>query len=147
MNLVDFVNKYIKTNVDFDGVFGAQCVDLFRQYCKDVLNIEKHTGSVNGAKELFTKYDELSGQIYEKEVFIRLKFPDHYRFEPGDVAIWDSTSSNKYGHVAIVLEDKVNDLIVFEQDGFKQDGAKISYRSKKNLLGVLRRYNTWTFSL
>ena len=36
MKLDEFINKYINTKVDFDGAFGAQCVDLFRQYCKDV---------------------------------------------------------------------------------------------------------------
>ena len=56
----------------------------------------------------------------------------------GDVAIWDSTETNKYGHVAIVLGELNNSLIVFEQDGFKQDGAKINVRSKNGLLGVLR---------
>jgi hypothetical protein len=30
MLLEDFVKKYNKKKVDFDGVYGAQCVDLFR---------------------------------------------------------------------------------------------------------------------
>ena len=54
----EFINKYINTKVDFDNAFGAQCVDLFRQYCKDVLNIP-HTGAVEGAKDVFLNYDKL----------------------------------------------------------------------------------------
>ena len=34
MTLEEFVNKYIGRKVDFDGAYGAQCVDLFRQYNK-----------------------------------------------------------------------------------------------------------------
>ena len=47
--------------------------------------------------------------------------------------------TNKYGHVAIYLGKLNNSLIVFEQDGFKQDGPKINIRSKNNLLGFLRK--------
>jgi hypothetical protein len=47
--------------------------------------------------------------------------------------------TNKYGHVAIYLGMVGNSYLVFEQDGFKQDGAKINLRGKENLLGYLRR--------
>ena len=57
----------------------------------------------------------------------------------GDVLIWDSTDSNKYGHVAIYLGKLNDELIVFEQDGFKQNGALINIRPMNNLLGILRR--------
>ncbi|MCQ2598441.1 MAG: CHAP domain-containing protein [Treponema sp.] len=136
----DFVNKHIKEKVDFDGKYGCQCVDLFRQYCVEVLEIKGHTGSVNGAKELFTKFDILQGEVKERDFFIRHPFPLHYEVFAGDVAIWDSSSTNIYGHVAIILQDMGTEVLVFEQDGFKQDGAKIKIRSKDNLLGVLRRY-------
>ena len=58
MTLTEFVKKYNGKKIDYDGRYGAQCVDVFRQYCKDVLEIP-HTGGVVGAAELYTKYDEL----------------------------------------------------------------------------------------
>ena len=131
MILDAFINQNIGKKVDFDGVYGAQCVDLFRQYCKDVLKVP-HTGSVEGAKDLFFKYDQLP---VEKKYFEKVALCPRV----GDVAIWGSTESNKYGHVAIflgVVDD--NHVLVFEQDGFKQDGAKIKTRSAVNLLGYLR---------
>ena len=54
MELSDFVRKYDGCKVDFDGVYGAQCVDLFRQYAKECLVIPEHTGSCStsgGAKD------------------------------------------------------------------------------------------------
>lgn len=133
MDLIEFVNKYHGKKVDFDGAFGFQCTDLFRQYCKDVLRAG-HTGAVDGAKDLFEKYSELPAEC---KYFDRIKGVSP---EIGDVCVWGATSSNKYGHVAICLAYDVESglIVVFEQDGFKQDGAKIAVRTKNNLLGVLR---------
>lgn len=136
MNIEDFVKKYTGKKVDFDGVYGAQCVDLFRQWTKEGLGIPEHTGpcsTTGGAKDLFIDYPKMP---IEKKYFIR---ETKKAMCPGDILIWDSTETNKYGHVAIYLGKLNNDLIVFEQDGFKQDGAKINLRSKTNLLGFLRK--------
>ena len=137
MTLDVFVNKYNGKKVDYDGVYGAQCVDLFRQWSDEGLGISEHTGSCSttgGAKDLFLDYDKMP---LEKKYF--KKISKNKSFVPGDVVIWDSTETNKYGHVAIYL-GKLNDsLIVFEQDGFKQDGAKVTVRNKNNLLGALRK--------
>lgn len=135
MDLDDFVNKYNGKKVDFDGVYGAQCVDLFRQYCKEGLDIPEHTGSVDGAKDLFLNYPKMEK---EKKYFYRYSKTSK-GIIAGDVAIWGESKTNKYGHVAIILGKLNNCFIVFEQDGFKQDGAKINLRNKENLLGVLRR--------
>mgnify|MGYP002624267671 CR=1 FL=1 len=139
MTLIEFINKYINTKVDFDGVYGAQCVDLARQYWKEGLGIPEHTGAcltTGGAKDLYLDYDKMP---LEKKYF--KKIPASKKILIGDTAIWNSTETNKYGHVAIVLGELSDSLIVFEQDGFKQDGAKLNIRSKKNMLGVLRFKN------
>ena len=134
MSLDEFVHQYSGKKIDFDNCFGPQCVDLFRQYCKDVLNIE-HTGpcsTTGGAKDLFLDYPKMP---LEKKYFSRITSK---KFIPGDTLIWNSTETNKYGHVAIYLGKLDTMLIVFEQDGFKQDGAKINVRAYDNLLGALR---------
>lgn len=139
MKINEFLNKYTGKKVDFDGAYGAQCVDLFRQYCKDVLEIP-HTGSVNGAKDLYWKYKELPNEVkyFNRFPLSELLLGDA-SIKCGDVAIWDETGSNKYGHVAIVIDRLPDGLLVFEQDGFAQDGAKFSERKYTNLLGVLRK--------
>ena len=133
MLLSQFLTKYCGKKVDFDAAYGAQCVDLFRQYCSDVLNIP-HTGAVDGAKELYEKYADLP---VEKKYFTRLtkKAVPEY----GYVAVWGSTPTNKFGHVAIVIARiNASTLLVFEQNGFQQDGAKFTERSTANLLGYLK---------
>ena len=135
MTLTDFIKKYNGKKVDFDGAYGAQCVDLFRQYNKEVWG-NPHTGAVEGAKDLILNYDKLPNEMKYLEKIPRFFFP-----VAGDVAVWGASPSNKYGHVAIVVYTEDKNLIVFEQDGFRQDGAKLNIRTDENLLGFLRKKN------
>lgn len=134
MKLEEFVKKNTGKKVDYDGRFGAQCVDLFRQYCKDVLGIP-HTGGVEGAAELYTKYESMP---LEQKYFNKLVYAGG-KPGTGDVVIFAPTKSNKYGHVAIVLDASTEKITVFEQDGFKQDGAHIGSWGYARVLGFLRK--------
>lgn len=135
MTLLEFVNKNCGKKVDFDGYYGAQCVDLFRQYCRDVLDVP-HTGAVEGAKDLVERYWSLP---VERKHFVLCK--DASSVKSGDVVVWGATDKNRYGHVAIAVAEDENVLLVFEQDGFKQDGAKLAWRSKNNVIGVLKKWS------
>ncbi len=134
MELLDFYEKYKGKKVDYDGHYGAQCVDLFRQYCRDVLNIP-HTGAVVGAADLYTKYEQLPK---EKKYFEKIKYESQTP-RSGDVVVFKGSNANKYGHVAIVLEADSLQLTVFEQDGFRQNGAKKATWSYQRVLGFLRK--------
>lgn len=137
MTLIEFIEKYQGKKVDFDGVYGAQCVDLFRQYTKDVLGIREHTGpcaTTGGAIDLFQDYDRMP---IEKKYFTR---SIQKNWKSGDVLIWGPTDKNKYGHVAILIAVFDNSkFLVFEQNGITQAGAEIRVRDKTNLLGYLRK--------
>ena len=134
MDIKQFVDQYYRKKVDADGFYGAQCVDLFRQFNKDVFGFP-HTGGVEGAKDLWELYGKLPE---EKKYYEQIRKEGTIPLE-GDVAVFGKTASNKYGHVAIVLWASRKVLVVFEQDGFKQDGAKVVTRSYDNVLGYLRR--------
>jgi cell wall-associated NlpC family hydrolase len=136
MTLEEFVKKYNGKKVDYDNAYGAQCVDLFRQYTKEALGIKEHTGpcaTSGGAKDLFLDYDKMP---VEKKYFTRSKGK---AYQPGDVLVWDATEKNKYGHVAIFLAYLGNGLLVFEQNGITQAGAEIQVRTRDNMLGYLRK--------
>nr|DAK69378.1 MAG TPA: Endolysin [Caudoviricetes sp.] len=135
MTLEQFVEKYNGKKIDYDGHYGAQCVDVFRQYCKDVLAIP-HTGGVVGAAELYTKYDTIP---LEQKYFERIPYKASMQPEKGDVVIFAATKANQYGHIAIVLNSSAAEMVVFEQDGFKQDGAHVSSWSYARVLGFLRK--------
>ena len=127
MTLTTFINTWLGKKCDYDGQFGFQCVDLYRQYCKDVLCIPQ-TPAVDGAKDIFDNCGCLKTTIDSA-------LADYSR---GDVLIWNSSKTNKYGHVAILVEIyNTKYFIVLEQDGFKQDGVKLTLRSREGLRGCL----------
>lgn len=143
MTLIEFIEKYQGKKVDFDGAYGAQCVDLFRQYTKDVLGIREHTGpcaTTGGAIDLFLDYNIMP---VEKKYFTR---STNKNWKSGDILIWDKTPTNKYGHVAILIAyfSDGSKFLVFEQNGITQAGAEIKVRDRTNLLGYLRKKNGGT---
>lgn len=135
MTLTTFINTYLGKKVDYkdeqfrgDGRF--ECVDLYRQYVKDVLNMPQTPalGADGGAKDIFDKCGNLKTTVDSVTA-------DYSR---GDILIWNSSKTNKYGHVAILVDIyNTKYFIVLEQDGFKQDGVKLAFRSRENLRGCL----------
>lgn len=135
MTLTTFIKTYLGKKVDYkdekfkgDGSF--QCVDLARQYFHDVWGVEQFPalGADGGAKDIFDKCTNVN-------VTVESALAD---YSVGDVLIWNSSKSNKYGHVAILVAIyNTKYFIVLEQDGFKQDGVKLTMRSRENLRGCL----------
>lgn len=123
MTLKRFIVTYNGQKLDWDNANGFQCVDLARFYFRDVLDIPQ-LPAVEGAKDLWEKHGCLKQTTSS--------------YAPGDVLIYGATKSNKYGHVCILVSLLDSDtFIVFEQDGFKQDGAKLNVRGKDDLIGGL----------
>ena len=135
MTLTTFINTYMGKKVDYkDEVFKGdksyQCVDLARQYYKDVWGIPQFPalGSDGGAKDIFDKPGNVNVTVDSLTA----------DYAPGDVLIWNSSKTNRYGHVAILVAIyNTKYFIVLEQDGFKQDGVKLAFRSRENLRGAL----------
>ena len=123
MTLKRFIVTYNGQKLDYDNAHGYQCVDLARFYFRDVLKVNQPP-SVDGAKDLIKYPGELK--------------VSYDSYAPGDVLIYGPTAKNKFGHVCILVALLDSDtFIVFEQDGLKQDGAKLTTRGKDNLLGCL----------
>lgn len=139
MTLTTFINTYLGKKVDykdknFKGDGSYQCVDLARQYFHDVWGVEQFPalGADGGAKDIFDKCTNVN-------VTVDSALAD---YSVGDVLIWNSSKTNKYGHVAILVAIyNTKYFIVLEQDGFKQDGVKLAFRSRENLRGCLWKNN------
>ena len=127
ISLTQFIKKYLGTKVDFDGKFGPQCVDLARQYCSEVLEVPQFP-PVEGAKDIIKNPGKL--KVIKEDALAD--------YSSGDILVWGASKTNKYGHVAILVAIyNTKYFIVLEQDGFKQDGVKLTFRSRENLLGGL----------
>lgn len=128
ISLTQFIKKYLGTKVDFDGKFGPQCVDLARQYYSEVLDVPQFPPVEGGAKDIIKNPGKL--KVIKEDALAD--------YSSGNVLIWGASRTNQYGHVAILVSIyNTKYFIVLEQDGFKQDGCKLAFRSRENLLGGL----------
>jgi hypothetical protein len=100
MKLREFLETCLGKKVDFDGRYGGQCVDLFRLYCRDVLELPAQPRGVAGAADFWTNYetDPILQTAFDKIANTPSGVP---RF--GDVVIWNKRAGRGYGHIAIFL--------------------------------------------
>lgn len=89
----EFEKKYLGKTVDFDGVAGVQCVDLFDQYLKDCFGI---TGVwCDGARDLYNNFESYPALVGALD---RLPNTPDLIVRKGDAVIWGGGS---WGHVGI----------------------------------------------
>ena len=128
MTLEQFVEKYNNKKVDFDGAYGGQCVDLYRQYVKECLNFPQ-SPSVVGAKDIwdsyltsyFTRYNNSPTAVPKK----------------GDIIIW-GTKLGEFGHIAIFLDGTVTKFNSFDQNYPVGSACHIQSHTYTGVLGWLR---------
>lgn len=106
MTLKEFIEKYNNKGIDFDSAFKTQCVDLYRQYIKEVLMFPQSSPVAN-AKDIWN--------TYLPDYFKRVENTPHGIPEVGDIIIWN-TKIGKSGHVAIFLEGDAKKFISFDQN-------------------------------
>lgn len=106
MTLDEFIRKYEGKGIDFDGHYGAQCVDLYRQYVKEVLEFPQ-SPPVPGAKDIWDSY--------LPEYFQRIGNTPYGVPEKGDIVIF-GTGIGKWGHVSIFLEGNTTRFTSLDQN-------------------------------
>jgi hypothetical protein len=107
ITLPEFVNKYLGHKIDFDLHFDGQCVDLYRQYVKEVLGFPQ-SPSVAGAWQI---WDSASPQYYEKVANTLINVP-----KPGDIMIWDKSAGKGFGHISVFIEGNALSFTSFDQN-------------------------------
>jgi hypothetical protein len=133
--LEEFVEAHLGSKVDFDGQYGAQCVDLARQYWEEVWDVPQPPGVI-GATDFFIRHEERPRQMQhmDRHNYIAGSVPPK-----GAVVVFGPTATNQYGHIGICIDATQDSIQLFEQNGFKQDGAKISVWKYDCVLGWLTR--------
>ena len=107
MTLDEFVKKYDGKGIDYDGHFGYQCMDLYRQYVKEVLEFPQSEPVIGACNVwdtyLSAYYDRISNT------------PDGVPAK-GDIIIWDCSAGGGYGHIAVFLSGTVNSFTSLDQN-------------------------------
>ena len=136
MQLYEFINKWQGRYCDFDGAYGFQCVDLMRQYVKDVHGLATYTAipTVGAAKDIyknfrtnryFYKIGNLPNNIPQKG---DIMFFGYYPFIFG----WA-------GHVGIVESASLYHVVLFNQNYPTGNPCGLRRFSYKGALGWFRR--------
>lgn len=100
------VDKFVSTwgdgkhKIDYDGKFGAQCFDVFRQYNHDVTGAPDDVAKTSmKASAIYTDYDHNGLAPYYDRIPASQGAP-----QPGDVIVYQSTNTDGFGHVAVVTD-------------------------------------------
>jgi hypothetical protein len=139
----DFINKYSEKYVDYDGAYGAQCVDLMRRYCKDVYKVDGYVAipTRGNAKDIFKNFQ---GNKYFKKI---LNTPKNVP-QKGDIIFWGfyPTVTGLEGHVAIYHEGDVWTFTSIDQNYPKyapcrltKHGSNRIFHGYRGVMGWLRR--------
>jgi len=134
MTIDQFITKYLGKKVDWDGAYGGQCVDLFRQYLNDVLNFPQPRGVV-GAADFWTNYDSDPNL---KNNFQKIANSPTGVPAKGDVMVWNKKAGGGFGHIAIFLEGNVNLFTSLDQNWPTLSKVTKTVHNYTNVLGWLR---------
>lgn len=132
MSVDQFIAKHNGGKWDFDGAYGAQCVDLIQYYNRDVVGAPRLGGN---AKDL---YANASGNHYHK-------LGAGTTPVKGDVAVWGSSVGGGYGHAGIVTADQGGSVRILSQNNHHPYNGttptEIISMSKSGIIGYLRPKN------
>lgn len=118
-----FARKYNGARLDWDGGYGAQCVDLAKAYNETVVGGPKIRG--NGKE--WVNNCVASGAY--------TKISARGKARKGDIVAWGPSWGGGYGHVGVVIEDRGSTLYTFDQLSGRTGYHTLS---KRGLLGYAR---------
>ena len=137
MTYAQFKAKWLGKRINFDGVYGYQCVDLVLQYIKECYGIS--TGVRGNAIDywyspsapLLKKFDRVSGSKARR----------------GDIVIFKGINGNPYGHIGVCDGDAgILTVTVLEQNGSDGSGSGVGGNAirtraitRTRVVGMLRQ--------
>lgn len=112
--------------LDYDKVYGAQCVDLVHYYYAYFGKASYATG--NGCDFVNNKLPD---------GWTRIKNTADFVPQPGDIAVWGKELS-QYGHVAIILSADAHSFVSMDQNWPRGSACKKGTHNYNKFWGVIR---------
>ena len=132
MTIQEFFDKWNGKLLDYDGAYGGQCVDVYRQFCKEVLVIPQ-SPLVVGAADIWTSYLQAHFERIDNT-------PDGVPTK-GDVVIWNKFAGGGFGHVGIFSSGDINNFVSFDENWPVGSVCHFQPHTYTNVLGWLRPKN------
>lgn len=134
MTMDEWVKKYIGKAIDYDGVYGVQCVDLIKHFVKHVLEIEPQ--SIGNAIDY---YNKRKSSDYLTNNFKWISNTADFVPQKGDLCVF--TSKSGLGHISVAAgEGTISYFYSYDENyptGNHEPMTKIKH-TYKSFLGVLR---------
>lgn len=137
MTLDQFVVKYNGKYIDWDGVYGYQCVDLMRFYQRDVLGVVSQSIPAAGtAKQIFNNFPAGGNKHFIKILNSPTNSP-----QKGDIVFWGTYLfvTGWAGHVGVCSEAGLYSLITFDQNYPTGSSCRFVKHSYKGVMGWLHK--------
>ena len=136
MNFTQWLNSRIGKKIDYDGVYGVQCVDLIDDYIVNCLGLK--IGFYGNAKEWWLKRNN---STWLKNNFEFLN-PQTTIAQKGDIGV---RTSGTYGHIFVIAGWNTNNEIIIYDQNATGNHDKVTMRLIPNttakINGILRPKN------
>lgn len=133
MTVTEFFDKYNGKAIDFDKYYGAQCMDVWQQFNKEVMS-GPHIPSPAAAD--VWALNNYPTNLYDKVA----NTPDGVP-QKGDVVIWNKKSGGGYGHIAIFNEGDASRFTSMDQNWPSGSICHFQEHTYTNVYGWLRPRN------
>ena len=135
-NFDSFIKAHLGKAMDYDGVAGAQCVDLAKYYLDEIFDIKPGAWG-----DAHCYYDNFNSIAPLKQNFTRIANTPNFVPKKGDIAVWKSSlSSGGWGHIAICSgEGDTKYFYSYDQNWTgNHDACKKIKHDYNSFAGVLR---------
>ena len=133
MNYNEFIKEYDGKSIDYDGGYGAQCVDLIKLYLDKVFDIK--IGAIGNAHVYYDNYDKVA---LLKNNFDRIENTPEFIPQKGDIVVWNKNTGNGCGHVAIATGEGTTTYFYSYDQNWGGKTIRRIYHNYTNVSGVLR---------
>lgn len=125
----DFVNVNTGKSLDYDGAYGAQCVDLIQFWAQD-LGTPQFTGNAI----------DLVNQTHDGAYTWTPNGPDNFP-APGDIVVWAANDAaigtGEFGHVDICVNANAQNLTTFDQNWSTVPAHLVHHNNYTGVVGWL----------
>jgi hypothetical protein len=133
MTYDEFVKTYNGRATDYDGAYGAQCVDLIKAYLDKVFGIKP--GSWGNAKYYWINFEKHSELVKN---FTKIKNTASFVPQAGDIMVWNGNVGGGCGHVAICTGDGTTSYFYSYDQNWNGKAMRQVKHGYDNVYGVLR---------
>lgn len=139
MTQTTFQNKWFGRYLNYDGVYGSQCVDLMRGFVKEVYDLNPYVAipTTGDAKDIYTNFK--NNQYFVKVPNTPTGVPQRGDIVFFKTSLWYPWLYGRAGHVGVVESANVMSLVLFNQNYPTNSPCLFRKFTYKDCLGWLHK--------